>query len=160
MVDIRFTRGWSDLQSGEYWSYAFVWCLDGSPLIGPDSIARNLNQYYDGLVARNSEKRNIPVEMVFKTNTVLNPLAAEGTDIKTFQGTISMLDYMGKRPMTLHLIVHLKSAGLTPSFFISFPLSLTVIQFGKDFRRYGQLFAVFNRLTAIRFRALAEFVLI
>jgi hypothetical protein len=42
--DIRFTRGWSDLQSGEYWSYTFVWCLDGSPLIGPDSIARNLNQ--------------------------------------------------------------------------------------------------------------------
>jgi hypothetical protein len=55
--------------------------------------------------------------MVFKTKTVLNPLAAEGTDIKTFQGTISMLDYMGKRPMTLHLMVHLKKCGLNTILF-------------------------------------------
>lgn len=109
--DIRFTKGWGDIKSPEYWSYAFVWCLDGSPVIKVDSIVRNLDLYYDGLIARNIVKRNIPAEMVFKTRTMLKQSAPAGADLYTFRGTISMLDYMGKKPMKLNLIVHLKKCG-------------------------------------------------
>lgn len=109
--DIRFTKGWGDAKSPEYWSYAFVWCLDGSPVITADSIVMNLNRYYDGLIARNVVKRNIPAEMLFKTSTVLTRSAPASADQNTFEGTVSMLDYMGKKPMKLNLIVHLKKCG-------------------------------------------------
>lgn len=109
--DIRFTRGWGDIKSPEYWSYAFAWCLDGSPIIQVDSIIRNLDRYYDGLIARNIAKRNIPAEMVFKTKTVLKQSSSASADEYTFKGTVSMLDYMGKKPMKLNVIVHLKKCG-------------------------------------------------
>jgi len=109
--DIRFTKGWGDIKNPEYWSYAFAWCLDGSPIITTDSIVRNLNLYYDGLIARNIAKRNIPAAMVFKTRTTLKKVAPVGADNATFEGTISMLDYMGKKPMKLNVTVHLKKCG-------------------------------------------------
>src|SRR4051812_6700953 len=31
--DIRFAPGWSDAKSNEYWTYAFLWYLDGKPAI-------------------------------------------------------------------------------------------------------------------------------
>src|SRR5215471_14982261 len=31
--DLRFTAGWGNAQTDEYWSYAFLWWLEGSPEI-------------------------------------------------------------------------------------------------------------------------------
>jgi hypothetical protein len=111
--DIRFAQGWGDIKNKEYWSYAFLWCLDGSPAINADSIASHLNYYYDGLVARNIEKRNIPADMVIKTKTTMSPVKTNHGDLKTFEGKISMLDYMGKKLMTLRCIVHLRKCAGT-----------------------------------------------
>jgi hypothetical protein len=109
--DIRFAHGWGDIKSKEYWSYAFLWCLDGVPAIKADSIAKHLNYYYDGLVSRNIEKRNIPTDMVIKTKTIMNPVKTNQGDLQTFEGTVFMLDYMGKQPMTLRCIVHLRKCA-------------------------------------------------
>ena len=48
--DIRFTPGWGDIKSEEYWTYAFLWYLDGSPKTDANIIAANLKAYYTGLV--------------------------------------------------------------------------------------------------------------
>ncbi|HTN37869.1 MAG TPA: hypothetical protein VL053_12395 [Arachidicoccus sp.] len=106
--DLRFTAGWGDLKSKDYWSYAYLWYLNGMPAINADSIATNLNHYYDGLIARNIKKRNIPANMVTPTKTTLEEIHISPGDLKTFKGKIAMLDYMGKRPIILNCMVHLR----------------------------------------------------
>ena len=60
--DLRFAPGWSDPKSTEYWTYAFLWSLDGKPEITPQITEQNLTAYYTGLIARNIERRKIPKE--------------------------------------------------------------------------------------------------
>jgi hypothetical protein len=57
--DIRFTPGWSDPNANDYWSYAFLWYLEGTPETNPQIIEKNLTAYYNGLVGRNIKQRKI-----------------------------------------------------------------------------------------------------
>ena len=106
--DLRFTKGWADQNSDEYWSYAFLWLLEGSSVQSALIIQKNLNTYYDGLIARNIIKRNIPKGLVFKTNTQMRRIETGKGDQQTFSGTIKMLDYMAQKPILLHVKVHVK----------------------------------------------------
>jgi hypothetical protein len=105
--DIRFTKGWGEAGNQEYWSYSFLWYLDGTQKINAEVIDKNLNAYYDGLIGRNIEKRNIPADMVSPTKTHVTKLdKPQGSDAATYSGTVSMLDYMAKKPMVLNCVVH------------------------------------------------------
>lgn len=105
--DIRFTKGWGEAGNQEYWSYSFLWYLDGAQQITAETINKNLNAYYDGLIGRNIEKRNIPAEMVTKTLTQVKKLdKPQRGDEATYAGTVSMLDYMAKKPMIMNCVVH------------------------------------------------------
>ena len=104
--DIRFSPGWGDVTSDTYWSYAFLWYLDGKPAITQPIIAANLQAYYAGLVGRNIVPRKIPGEKVFPVKAEVNATATAPGDLQTFRGTIDMLDYMAHKPMTLHVLLH------------------------------------------------------
>jgi hypothetical protein len=106
--DIRFTPNWGNIHNDEYWTYAFLWYLDGTQKVNADSISNNLNYYYDGLISRNIEKRHIPANLVTKTKTSLQQISAEQGDMETYKGTVTMLDYMGQQPMVLNCMVHIK----------------------------------------------------
>lgn len=107
--DVRFTTGWSKPESDEYWSYAFLWYVEGSQILDAKTIENNLSLYFDGLVNRNIEKRALPKELIKKTKAKFQKLTKpQGEDESTFTGTIQMVDYMGKRPITLQATVHLK----------------------------------------------------
>lgn len=105
--DIRFTAGWGDIKSQNYWTYAFIWCLDSNPKINISAIEKNLNAYYNGLVQRNIEKRNIPADKLIPVKTRIKKAKTEQGDLQTFYGTIDMLDYMSQNPITLNCIIHL-----------------------------------------------------
>jgi hypothetical protein len=107
--DIRFTPGWAKVASEEYWTYAFLWYLDGSPTTDVKIIAANLKAYYTGLIEVNREGFKVPVEKVIPVQTSFKETETARGDQKTFTGTIVMLDYMQQKPMTLNCIVHLKS---------------------------------------------------
>jgi hypothetical protein len=109
--DIRFTPGWGNVKSDEYWSYAFLWYLEGSEEMNEGIIESNLKAYYSGLIQRNIEPRKIPVEKVVPVKTEFKKVKTEKGDLKTFQGTIGMLDYMEQKPMMLNCIVHVKSCS-------------------------------------------------
>src|SRR5205809_2818683 len=47
--DIRFTPGWGNAESEEYWTYAFLWYLEGNPQMDAKTIEKNLAAYYNGL---------------------------------------------------------------------------------------------------------------
>jgi hypothetical protein len=109
--DIRFTPGWGNVKSGEYWTYAFLWYLDDKQETNEKIIEDNLKAYYTGLIGRNIEPRKIPAEKVVPVKTEFKKVKTDTGDLKTFRGTIYMLDYMEQKPMTLNCIVHLKSCS-------------------------------------------------
>ncbi|MBA4168615.1 MAG: hypothetical protein H0X41_13905, partial [Chitinophagaceae bacterium] len=44
--ELRFAPGWGDSTSAEYWSYAYVWFINGQPDITQEGMEQNLQQYY------------------------------------------------------------------------------------------------------------------
>ncbi|RYG29243.1 MAG: hypothetical protein EOO01_38515, partial [Chitinophagaceae bacterium] len=96
--DVRFTKGWGEVKSNEYWSYAFLWYLDGKPTINIPAIEKNLAMYYDGLIGQNVEQRKIPLALVKPTKVKVTKIATQNGDVATFSGTIEMLDYMQQNP--------------------------------------------------------------
>jgi hypothetical protein len=105
--DIRFTPGWSKVNSDEYWSYAFLWYLDGKITMDPKIIDSNLKAYYTGLISING--RNIPGEKLIPVVTSFQEVKKDKSDLKTFVGTIKMTDYMSQKPIILNCKAHLKS---------------------------------------------------
>jgi hypothetical protein len=107
--DIRFTPGWGNAKSNEYWSYAFLWYLEGKPAFSAEAVANNLKAYYTGLIGRNIEPRKIPAEKLFPVKTEISAAGAGSGDIMTFKGTVYMLDYMEQQPIILNCIVHIRT---------------------------------------------------
>jgi hypothetical protein len=108
--DIRFAPGWGKSGSEEYWSYAFLWYLDGSPKIDAGIIAANLKAYYTGLLAVNTEPiklKAIP-DSLKQAKTSFREMQTSPGDVKTFRGTVQMLDYMQLKPVVLNCTAHLR----------------------------------------------------
>ena len=106
--DIRFTPGWGNVNSEEYWTYAFLWYLDDAPKTDAKIIADNLKAYYTGLIEINRENYKVPVEKLIPVVTSFKETQTSNGDLKTYTGTIEMLDYMQQKPITLNCIAHLK----------------------------------------------------
>lgn len=137
MEDIRFTPHWAKAASDEYWTYAFLWCLEGAVKMDAKIIESNMQQYYSGLIAANGIDTLSAIVASFKEVT------KENNDLKTFNGTIDMLDYMAKKPIKLYCKVHVTTDTDKTKTFIFYelspkPLSHTVWQsldiLWKDFR--------------------------
>ncbi len=108
--DIRFAPGWAKVKSDEYWSYAFLWYLDGTPKTGAAIIAQNLKAYYSGLVKVNIDnaKHKDSLEKLTAATTSFKKIETQKGDDATFQGTINMIDYMQLKPITLNCIAHIR----------------------------------------------------
>ena len=107
--DIRFTPGWANKDSEEYWTYAFLWWLDGTPAIDEKVMSQNMGDYYNGLIQINREGFKVPKEIATHATASFKEITAVNGDLKTFTGTITMLDYMSHTTITLNCIAHLKT---------------------------------------------------
>jgi len=107
--DLRFTAGWGNAATEDYWSYAFLWWLEGAPEINENVVTNNLEAYYSGLVGRNIKPRNIPENKIVPVQVKVTPTAATAGDAQTFEGAVYMLDYMQQKPITLHVRVHVRT---------------------------------------------------
>jgi hypothetical protein len=119
--DIRFTPGWAKPATSEYWSYAFLWYLDGQQTLTANIIETNLKEYYTGLIKANNVDSSISNSVV--TKTAFNQVATLKGDIKTFNGAVYMLDYMSKKPISLNCRVHLKTCEGQDKTFVFYQLS-------------------------------------
>ena len=68
--DIRFTPGWARKTNNEYWSYAFLWYLDGTPALDAKTIENNLKAYYTGLIKVNTDSAKIADKLFAVTSSV------------------------------------------------------------------------------------------
>jgi hypothetical protein len=121
--EIRFAPGWGDSTKNDYWSYAFLWCLDNDPTISDSVVENNLKYYYNGLVRSNDPQFHIPNSKMNMTETSFEKLAPENGDMQTFKGTIKMLDYMRGQPQILNSIVHLKFCSTINKYMIFHEIS-------------------------------------
>jgi hypothetical protein len=108
--DIRFTPGWAKKTTNEYWSYAFLWYLDGTQTFDAATIENNLKAYYTGLIKVNTDSAKM-ADKLFPVTSSIRSRTTEKGDLKTFEGSVTMLDYMSKEPITLHLIIHIRSCA-------------------------------------------------
>jgi len=108
--DIRFTPGWAKKTTNEYWSYAFLWYLDGKVALDAKTIENNLKAYYTGLIKVNSDSSKI-ADKLFPVTSSIKSRTAEKEDVKTFEGSVTMLDYMSKQPITLNVVIHIRSCA-------------------------------------------------
>jgi len=106
--DIRFSPGWSKKTTSEYWSYAFLWFLDGAPIFDAKTIENNLKIYYTGLIKVNRDSSKI-ADKLFPVTSSIKSRSTENGDLKTFEGSVYMLDYMSLTPITLNFIIHIRS---------------------------------------------------
>jgi hypothetical protein len=65
--DVRFAPGWGDEKSEEYWSYTFLWWLQGAHKIDSRRLKSHLQDYYQGLVQRNISRNNLAANAAIKT---------------------------------------------------------------------------------------------
>lgn len=103
--DIRFMPGWVNATSDEYWSYDFVWCLDGKVDIDAKTLESYLKIYYEGLAAAT---KSVPREKLISC-VATNKKETICDNEKHFEGSVLMLDYMGQKPMTLLYKMHLST---------------------------------------------------
>ena len=68
--DIRFTPGWAKRTTNEYWSYAFLWYLDGAPVFDARTIENNLKAYYTGLIKVNTDSSKIADKLFPVTSSI------------------------------------------------------------------------------------------
>lgn len=121
--DIRFAPGWGDVSKEDYWSYCFLWYLDGEAKPDSEKLQQHLKDYYSGLVGRNITRRNIPKEKLVPTiATIIKNQTAKG-DEATFLGTVSMLDYMEQKPMVLNCVIHVRTCPGPSKTLVFFELS-------------------------------------
>jgi len=79
--DIRFTPGWAKKTTNEYWSYAFLWYLDGNVTFDAKTIENNLKTYYTGLIKVNSDSSKI-ADKLFPVTSAIKPRTTEKEDLK------------------------------------------------------------------------------
>ncbi len=105
--DIRFTPGWGKVKSDEYWSYAFLWYLDGTIKMDAKTLNDNLQAYFTGLIKTN--RSNTIIGKMEPVVTSFKETKKDAGDLQTYIGTIKMEDYMTLKPLMLNCKVHLKS---------------------------------------------------
>lgn len=120
MEDIRFAPGWANPASDEYWTYAFVWWIDGEQTINDTTLANHLQAYYTGLVAGNAKSNAVAKQKLIPAVAVIKKITTAAGDIETYKGDITMQDYMdlGLKQLVLHATIHKKQcAGHTALLF-------------------------------------------
>ncbi len=107
--DIRFTPGWGKVNSDGYWTYAFLWYLDGSPKTDAKIIAGNLKAYYTGLIRSNTDSTRAASEKWMPVTTAFKKVPADKGDIGTYTGTINMRDFIQRNAIKLYCKVHIRA---------------------------------------------------
>jgi len=104
LEEIRFAPEFFDPAAPAYFSYAFVWWLEGRPELDRSSLERDLARYFAGLCDAVGGKKFSFDPKRFKA--MLSPGADRAAGARSFQGTIDAYDPFEKgsgREITLNV---------------------------------------------------------
>lgn len=97
--DIRFSPGWNDSTSVQFWAYVFVWQVEYTGEISEKILEHSLNLYYDGLMGTDSAGAN---REYMSTGTTSSFQLVDGV----FLGEVEVFDrFFSKQSITLYIRV-------------------------------------------------------
>ncbi|MCX6319462.1 MAG: hypothetical protein NTW29_19450 [Bacteroidetes bacterium] len=140
--DVRFAPGWGNSASEEYWSYVFLWWVEGKQQLDTALIRKYLFSYYNGLIEDNIRRRSIPASKVVTTTVQVKAMEKTSKEETCFSGSVKMLDYMQQIPITLNFkakAMYCETAGHTAIFFEISPKP-TTHQVWKNLDKAGYRF--------------------
>lgn len=103
--EIRFTPGWGDANSNDYWTYTFLWFIDGSPQVNAALLNTYLTIYFDGLYHSNNKSSTDSTGFT-KTNITITTTAAG--DQETYSGKISTMNFLTQKKITIYITIHVQ----------------------------------------------------
>jgi len=107
MEELRFTPGWGNSKTDEYWSYTFLWFIDGTPKYKSDTLQSYLTQYFTGLYTSNL--KNKPKPPTGFTQAQIKKVSTQPFDQQTFEGNITTLDFLTGQPISFYARIHIRN---------------------------------------------------
>jgi len=102
IADVRFPKGWEDVKSHNFWSYAFGWNISLNKKLTEEALEKCMQIYFDGLmnVVNKEKKKEIP-------NTIALFTVVFNSDGKiSYKGKIKIFDaFFTKKTLLLNVIV-------------------------------------------------------
>ena len=65
--EIRFAPGWGNKKSEGFWSYCFIWWIDGRQIFDTGKLQAEISHYFDGLTSNVAKQYGIAADKVSKT---------------------------------------------------------------------------------------------
>ena len=100
--DVRFAKGWGDMNSSDFWTLAYVWDINLEKKPTATFFEDNLKFYFDGLmgVVNNDDTLIVPkTKAFFIENKIKN-------EVTTFTGTVEVYDaFATKKPIVLNVTI-------------------------------------------------------
>jgi len=100
--EAHFPKGWREVESPEFWSYAFAWNINFTTKLTTTELETNLQRYFDGLMDGVNKKKDLVLPKTvakFQNNE-------DAEKLSKFTGTVKVHDaFVTQRTMTLHVMV-------------------------------------------------------
>jgi hypothetical protein len=106
--ELRFTPGWGDSKSEEYWSYAFLWFVEGKPSFNVDILQSYLTQYFNGLYISNLKNKTAPLPSNF-TQAQVKKVTTLPNDQETYEGAIATLNFLTGQAINFNACIHIRN---------------------------------------------------
>lgn len=119
VADVRFTKGWEDKNSPNFWSYAFGWKIVLEEKLSDTEIENYMQLYFDGLmkVVNKDKSKDIPSTIALFTSTT------SGETIN-YKGKIRIYDaFFTQKIITLNVQGHYSYCNLQNKSIYLFKLS-------------------------------------
>ena len=107
--DIRFSPGWSKSVSEQYWSYAFIWLVEGKQVLSEKVLSDYMTAYYTGIYTANLKDKPAPKPGF--TTTRFHKIKPAEEDAVTYEGSVQTLNYLTHQPLSLHVRVHFRKVA-------------------------------------------------
>ncbi len=96
-----FPRGWADVDSHEFWSYAFAWKIDADKALKENEMEISLQYYFDGLLGLETDKQD---ESATSGSTALFIKTSGASGKVMYSGKIRTFDTrISQQPLTLYV---------------------------------------------------------
>jgi hypothetical protein len=119
--EIRFAPGWSNSGSEDYWSYAFIWLVEGKQTLSGNKLADYIIAYYNGLYMTNLKEWPAPNPGFTKVS--FHRLASTGRDGEAYEGVVNTLNFLNHRQLSLNVTVRLRELSAAKATLITFEVS-------------------------------------
>src|SRR5262249_19300809 len=107
--ELRFAPGMFKPEADGYWSYAFVWWLDGHPPLDANELQDDLSRYFAGLCTEVGKEKGLAIDPKrFATSLKAEGVAKSKLDhaVHAYMGTVKTYDaFTTGKPIVLNVEV-------------------------------------------------------